>query len=215
MSDIQLEYQYIAIDFQKDFTDEKGLWFIKGNSVDFIKYTLTPFFLENHIKVFEIISDYRLPRNGRKGNGCDPDTFGFESDISPSIKQGKPWIKCMHNPIWTRNNAGAKGVIPGKPYQKPELFDNWLHETIGYPVESKRIILFGETMEICVLATAQELYYRGYNVSMLYEATDPMNERLSEKVFLSQKSSIPVYANIMHFDQLVNIYKRNGAKLII
>ncbi len=201
--------EFISIDFQKDFTDENGIWFNKGSSVPFIKEILIPYFRDKNIIINEIISDYRLPRLGRKGNGCNPDDFGYESEIPSDIKNNKTWIKCMHNPIWTRKNIGKKGTKPGVPYQDPKGFNKWLNKNIGKPSIDKKVILFGETMECCVLATAQELYFRGYDVKLIYEATDPMNERIEYKDFIALNSTLKIYAEVMKFQDLKDMIERD------
>jgi nicotinamidase-related amidase len=196
--------EWIAVDIQKDFTDPKGLWFVKGDSISFIKNTLFPFFYSKRILVSEILSDYRAPRNGKSGLGCDPNQIGFQSELPSDIVKGKPWVKCMHNPLWTRDNAGVPNMMPGKPVQDPNGFNEWLQKQIGKPKANQWIILFGETLEVCVAATAQELNARGYCVKILYEATDPMNERLMNKDWLIDRSTIRMYADIIRFEDVLN-----------
>ena len=196
------EYEFIAVDFQKDFTETNGLCYVDGSSIDFVKHELTAFLLEKNIKAHEIISDYRLPRLSRKISSCDPNTEGFVSELSDEIKYTDPWIKCMHNPLWTRDNIGLKDKEPGIPYQDPVKFDLWLKNHIGFSNDNKEIVIFGLTMEVCVLALAQELYFRGYKVNVLYEATDPMNERMKYKDFIAKHSTLSLYANILSFKEL-------------
>ncbi|MFZ5954879.1 MAG: hypothetical protein ACOYT4_00475 [Nanoarchaeota archaeon] len=62
----------VSVDFQKDFTSEKGHWYKPRPSVKFLKNTFLPFLAKNNIKVAEIISDYRPPRLGDPGKGCYP-----------------------------------------------------------------------------------------------------------------------------------------------
>ena len=175
------QIEFICVDFQKDFVDEQGRSFIHGTSVSFVKNTLIPFLCQRNLLINEITSDYRLPRLGRKTESCAPGTAGFESEIPAELKKGVPWIKCMHSPIWTRKNIGNPLKVAGNPYQDPKAFERWLLSSIGDPGNDKIIILFGETMDCCILATAQELYFRGYKVKVLYEACDPMNERKDYK----------------------------------
>ena len=73
-----LPYKFLSVDLQKDFTREDGIHFKHRPSVMFIEKTLLPFLQENHIKVAEIISDYRQPRPGRKDDFCKPGTKGYE-----------------------------------------------------------------------------------------------------------------------------------------
>lgn len=198
------QYEFISVDYQVEFADPRGKFFCLGNSVSFINTILIPFLKENHIKINEIVSDYRQPRPTKSGNYCDPNDIGYMSLIPEEIKKSV-WVKAMHNPIWIRNNGGIKNASPGYPYPDPEGFTNWILGSIGKPSEDLEVILFGETMEVCVTSLAQELYHRGYRVNILYEATDPMNERLDLKDLMTKRSAITLYADIIRFDELLNL----------
>lgn len=203
-----MNVKFICVDFQKDFSDEKGKWFNRGKSVEFIKKELTNFFRTNNIKVNEIISDYRLPRPRKTEEGCVPGTFGYESDIPNDIKNCNIWIKCMNSPIWVRENIGDKTKQPGMPYQNPEKFNKWLKGNIGNSEDVDLVILFGLTMDCCVLCTAQELNFRGYNVKILYEAVDSMdatNEKYKKQ--LAEKSPILTWAKFITFEELKELIK--------
>ena len=203
-----MNIQFICVDFQKDFSDPRGKWFNGGNSVNFIKEELIPYLKEKEIKINEIISDYRPPRPGKGGIGCIPGTLGYESDIPNDIKNNDIWIKCMNSPIWVRDNIGDKDKIAGQPYQDPEKFNKWLYKNVGKPDNIDLVILFGLTMDCCVLCTAQELYFRGYNVKILYEAVDSMDSENEEyKRQLSEKSPILTWASFITFDELKNLIK--------
>lgn len=162
---------FICVDFQYDFADENGKNCIKGKSTEFIKQALIPFLRENKIKVNEIISDYRLPRGKSSNESCVPGTNGFESLLPQDIKNKDVLIKCAHNPIWTRKNIGIPNAKLGSIYQDPKRLDKWIQSVI--PNDCKTIILFGETMDCCIMNVSQELYFRGFDVKILYEATDP------------------------------------------
>jgi nicotinamidase-related amidase len=171
---------FIIVDFQKDFTESGGAHYKARPCVDFIKGTLVSFLRENHIKMAEIISDYRQPRPGRKGDFCRPGTNGYLSDIPGDVKKSPVWIKAANSPLWTRQHIGEANKQPGLPYQDPAGFDAWLDQTVGKP-EDTDIILCGVTIDRCVLCTAQELYFRGYTVSILDEATDSYSGDQKEK----------------------------------
>ena len=196
-----IDFDLICVDFQRDFADESGINFNKGKSVDFIKNTLIPMLIDKNIKVSEIISDYRLPRGKSKNESCVPGTFGFESLLPKKIRKGEPWIKCMHNPLWTRNNIGRVGTKLGEPYQDHSAFDAWIHEHLT----NKRVVLFGLTTECCVLQVASELYFRGFEVYCIYEATDPMNERLKYKDEIMDHSTFTLYAKTIHFNEFLQM----------
>lgn len=193
-----LNLDFICVDYQYDFVHPNGLNFCKGLSVNFINDELIPYLYNNRIKVSEIISDYRLPRGKSTNESCVPGTNGFNSLLPNKIRKGKQWIKCMHNPIWVRENIGIINTKLGEIYQNPNAFSDWLNENIN----SKNVVLFGETAECCLLQVASELYFRGYNVYILYEATDPMNERLEYKDLIMYHSSISIYAKTINFVQL-------------
>lgn len=178
-------YKFLSVDFQNEFANIKGKWFNGGESIRFIDKKLVPFFKKNKIKVNEIISDYRPPRNSDSGIGCIPGEFGYESTFPKEVREENPWIKCMNSPIWVRKNIGDKDLLPGKPYQDSKSFDNWLKKQFGTPNDDLTIILFGLTLDCCVLATAQELCWRGYKFKILIEATDVMPNK-NQKIIKEQ-----------------------------
>lgn len=196
-----IDFDLICVDFQRDFADENGINSNKGKSVEFIKNTLFPTLIDKNIKVSEIISDYRLPRGKSKNESCVPGTFGYESLLPKELRKGKPWIKCMHNPLWTRNSIGIASAALGKPYQDPLAFDAWIDEHLA----NKRVVLFGLTTECCVLQVASELYFRGFDVYCIYEATDPMNERLKYKDEIINHSTFALYAKTIHFNEFLQM----------
>jgi nicotinamidase-related amidase len=59
-----MKYEFILVDLQNDFASEEGVFFTPKPSVEFLQNTLFPYFEEHSIKVNEIISDYRQPRQG-------------------------------------------------------------------------------------------------------------------------------------------------------
>ncbi len=194
----------ISVDFQKDFTMVGGACYKDRPSVEFVKKTLIPYFTEKQIKIAEIVSDYRQPRNDT-GNVCVPGTIGFESEILAEIKNDSVWIKCMNSPIWVRDNIGIKNAIPGFPYQDPKLFDKWLSQIIGSPEESQDIVLFGLTLDCCVLSCAQELDFRGYKVRILSEATDVYSGDEASKKYLLANVPLRNWAKPLSFNEMQKI----------
>jgi nicotinamidase-related amidase len=203
-----IHIEWVSVDFQREFTDPSGIWYVNGDSPSFVKQTLIPFMREHRIKLSEIVSDYRTPRNGKDGVGCIPGNKGFESEIPNDLIKGTSWVKCMHNPLWIRKNGGIAAMRPGVPYQDPIAFDNWLHHQIGDPTSDLWVVLIGETMEVCVASVAQELNARGYRVKILIEATDPMKERQKVKEWLMTQSSILLYADFISFEALRKEWER-------
>ncbi len=191
---------FISVDFQRDFVDPDGKSPCSGSSPVFITKSLIPWMEENDIEVLEIISDYRLPRGKSKNESCVPGTKGYESLIPAKIKNPDVFIKCMHNPTWMRDNIGDPTQAPSDVYPLPERFTGWVEKHI--PSRKKPIVLFGETMECCILNVSQELYFRGYNVFVLYEASDPMSINQAFKDIIAYNSSLSIYAQTMRFDEL-------------
>lgn len=174
-------YYIISIDYQNDFCTKNGKWYKDRPCQHFIEKELIPFLREHDIKIAEIISDYRLPRPNETVGYCTPGTFGYQSAIPKDVKFDNVWIKCMNSPEWIRNNIGNPNETPGNPHQDPDSFTQWLEKTIGKPDSSNEIVLMGLTLDCCVLCTAQQLYYRGYNVKILKEACDVYDPESAKK----------------------------------
>ncbi|MFA6503229.1 MAG: hypothetical protein WCT45_03185, partial [Candidatus Paceibacterota bacterium] len=162
-------FSFLAVDLQNDFATEGGKHYKIRPSVDFLKTTLFPFLEKQNIKIGEIISDYRQPRGSRRGS-CVPGTWGYESIVPREIVKAQ-WIKCQNSPLWTRENIGDKDKIPGLPYEDPRGLGEWLANNIGNPDEVTPIV-FGLTVDCCVLSTLQELKWRGYHPKVLVEGVD-------------------------------------------
>ncbi|MBU1252091.1 MAG: isochorismatase family protein [Nanoarchaeota archaeon] len=194
----------ISVDFQKDFTSKEGICFRPRKSVRFVKETLVPFLNKNNIKIAEIISDYRQPRPGDRGDCCHPGKEGYESEVPKEVKIKPSWIKCMNSPIWTRRNIGIKDAKPGIPYQDSKKFNQWLSKTIGKPKE-KEVILIGLTTDCCVLCTAQELSWRGYKVRILEEATDTYSGKEKEKAQLLKNPPLINWTKSISWKELKEI----------
>ena len=114
----------------------------------------------------EIVSDYRQPRPGDPRDCCRPGEWGYDSVIPRDVVSEKVWVKTMNSPVWTRDNAGIKDAEPGLPRPDMDAFKSWLEDTIGQPGP---VILVGLTLDRCILSTAQELTYLGYQVKVIEE----------------------------------------------
>lgn len=165
-----MKYEYIAVDLQNDFASSGGRHYQERPSVRFLQETVFPYFQEHGIQINEIISDYRAPRPGYSGKGCAPGTWGYESVVPKELVKSR-WIKSQNSPLWTRANAGVPDKEPGPPVQEVESFTKWLENSIGIPTESIPVV-FGLTVECCVLSTLQELRWRGYAPLVLKEGVD-------------------------------------------
>jgi len=171
----------ISVDLQKDFSSEGGICYRPRPSVIFVNNTLVPFLRAHKIRIAEIISDYRQPRPGDKGDCCRPGEWGYESEIPEDVKLKDSWVKCMNSPVWTRKNIGLAGRRPGLPSQDTDAFGRWLRANIGRPEDVDEVVLIGLTVDCCVLCTAQELSWRGYAVRILEEAVDAYSGNQQEK----------------------------------
>ena len=195
-----MKTKIISIDFQKDFTAEGGVCYKSRPSVDFVKNTLVPFLEKKNLKIAEIISDYRQPRPGDRGDCCRPDEWGYESEIPESVKEKNIWLKCMNSPIWVRDNIGDPTKQPGLPYQDPKKFSEWIEKVIGKP-EDTEVVFIGLTLDCCVLCTAQEFNFRGYQVKILKEAVDTYSGEQNEKEALC-KSPVENWADVISWEEL-------------
>jgi len=168
-------FSFVCVDFQKEFTEPPGSFYKKRPMVKFTKETLIPFFINKKIPVAEIMADYRKPRHGDKNENCVPGTTGFESEL-PDVLKKTPWVKAMNSPVWTRKNAGTVKKTSW-PYPDVDGFEKWLKKN----VKTRDCIIFGLTLDRCLFCTAQELRFRGYNVSVIREACDTHSGLKKEK----------------------------------
>jgi len=195
-----MKTKIVSIDLQNDFTAEGGICYRSRPAVEFIKNSIIPFVAEKNIKIAEIISDYRQPRPGDRGDCCHPGEWGYKSEIPNSVKENNVWIKCMNSPLWIRDNIGDATKQPGLPYQDPQAFSNWINTVVGRP-EDTQILLIGLTLDCCVLCTAQEFNFRGFTVKILKEGVDAYSGDREEKEMLCK---IPVenWAEVVIWDQV-------------
>ncbi len=194
-----MKYEFLAVDIQNDFAAEGGRHYKNRPSIHFDKEILFPFLKEKEVKINEIISDYRQPRPGDRDESCVPGTWGYES-IIPKEQVKTQWIKCMNSPVWVRENIGNPDKKAGLPYQDTKAFGEWLGKNIGKPEEVTPVV-FGLTLDCCVLSTLQELSWRGYYPLVLKEATDHYRatEEAKEAVL---NSPIPNWADVITWQEL-------------
>jgi len=171
--------EFIAVDLQNDFATKGGKWYVPRPAVDFLKQNIFPSFCANKIKVNEIISDYRQPRPGDRGDGCHPGTWGYASVVPDDLRKSL-WVKCMNSPVWVRKNIGNPNATPGLPCPDPEGFKNWLEENVGQP-EAVTPVLMGLTIDCCVLSTLQEINWRGYYPLVIREAVDHVSGKAEDR----------------------------------
>ena len=180
-------FSFICVDFQKEFTSPAGAFYRNRPMTGFLKKTLFPHFLRKKIKVAEIRAAYRKPRFGDKTPHCVPGTKGFISELPEELRKSV-WVKAMNSPVWTRKNAG-KNKPTSQPYASDKKFTAWLKKNIR-----KDCILFGLTLDRCILCAAQELYFRGYRVKILKEACDTFSGSQKEKEILFRLPTVTNWA---------------------
>lgn len=191
--------KFLSVDLQNDFTSEGGKHYTPKASIKFLQEIFFPFIKERGIKISEIISDYRQPRPGDRDESCIPGTWGYGS-IVPKELVGSRWIKCMNSPIWTRENAGNPNKAPGLPYQAPKEFGEWLSENIGERGKVQPIV-FGLTIDCCVLSTLQELSWRGYYPMVLDEGVDHYSGKSEDKK-MALNTVVSNWAKIVNWEKL-------------
>ena len=191
----------LCVDLQNDFASEAGLFYKPRPCVDFILKTLFPSVRDAGEKVAEIVSDYRQPRPGDPRDCCRPGEFGYGSLMPDDVRMGKPWIKSMNSPVWTRENAGIAELSPGIPRPEPDAFKDWLEQVTG---DCKEVVLFGLTLDRCVLATAQELTYFGYEVKILEEATDTASGSAKDKEWMLRNPPLIYWTGSVSWNELTD-----------
>ena len=86
----------------------------------------------------------------------------------------------MNSPIWIRDNIGEKDKKAGLPFPDSKAFGKWIDENIGKPEEIIPVI-FGLTIDCCVLSTIQEFRWRGYEPIIIREAVDHASGKEEDK----------------------------------
>lgn len=194
--------ELLSVDLQNDFTTVGGICFENRPSVGFVKEILVPYIRESGLLINEILSDYRQPRKGDPRYCCKPGDWGFESILPRDIVKDETWIKSMNDPTWVRLGGGDPEREPGEPYQDPAAFDRWIDRNIGSLEDTDMIIVFGLTADRCVLCTAQQLAFRGYDVRVLKEATDVRSGDPVEKETFLMNTPFQYWAEPINFDEM-------------
>jgi len=200
-------YGFIAVDIQNDFATKGGKFYTPKPSIIFLKKKIFPFLKKNHIKINEIISDYRQPRPGDAGEGCIPGKKGYESLVPNNLKKSL-WIKCMNSPIWIRKNIGAIDKKPGLPYPDSKKFGKWIEKNIGQPNDVIPVI-FGLTIDCCVLCVVQEFRWRGFNPIVIKEAVDTSNGNLKDRDLVLEKTALCWWGKTVSWDKFKKELKNN------
>jgi nicotinamidase-related amidase len=191
--------EFIAVDVQNEFASDGGKFYTPKPSIGFLNKILFPYLREHDIKINEIVSDYRQPRPGDGGDGCCPGAWGYESLIPDELRKSL-WVKCMNSPIWIRDGIGNKDTIPGKPFPDSNAFGKWVEENLGTP-DDVRPIIFGLTIDCCVLSTVQEFRWRGFEPIVIREAVDHTSGREDDKNIVLEKTAIRWWARVFDWTE--------------
>jgi len=200
------KYAFIAIDLQNDFGTEGGKFYSPKESKKFLKGIFFPFLSERNIKINEIISDYRQPRPGDRGDCCHPGEWGYQSIIPKELVKSE-WIKCMNSPIWSRENIGLQDKAPGLPYQDITGFSKWLEANVGNPTEATPVLI-GWTIDCCVLSTCQELSWRGYYPTILREGVDHSSGKIKDRNQILI-DPVPNWGNVIEWENLQSLLDKS------
>lgn len=176
-----MSIKILAVDLQNEFAVEGGCLYRPRPCVPFIQTTLLPFVRARGYSIAEIVSDYRVTPPASGAASCVPGEWSYQSIIPADLKHPWVWVKAEPSPAWIREGGGQPETLPGAPYPAPHAFSAWLMATIGPPHPQDEILVVGLMLEICVLATLQELYYRGYRAKVLLEGVDTYMGTLEQK----------------------------------
>ncbi len=193
-----MKYEFVAVDVQNEFASEGGKFYSYKPSVKFLEQVFFPFLKGKDIRINEIVSDYRQPRPGDSGDGCYPGTWGYESLIPLETKKAV-WVKAMNSPIWIRENGGEGDKQPGIPFPDSNLFGKWIEENIGKR-EEVRPVIFGLTIDCCVLCTVQEFKWRGFKPIVIIETVDHASGSLEDRDVILEKSALSWWAEVISFE---------------
>ncbi len=191
------KYEFIVVDVQNDFATKGGKFYTYKPSIIFLRKNIFPYLKEKKIKINEIISDYRQPRPGDLGEGCIPGKWGYKS-IMPKSLQKSLWIKCMNSPIWIRKNIGKPNQKPGLPYPDSKVFGKWIKKNIGKP-ENTIPVIFGLTIDCCVLSTIQEFRWRGFSPVIIREAVDTSSGKIKDRDIVLEKTALRWWGKTMNW----------------
>ena len=205
-----MRIHFLSVDLQYDFTQPGGKHYNpKRSCLKFIRGTLIPYF-EKHVpaeqpteqSLNEIISDYRLPRPGDEYHSCDPGEPGYTSEFASHLLEHQ-WVKCMNSPIFTREGIGRPHAKPGLPYPDGAGFAKWIKQIEPDPACPHMFVIFGLTLECCVLCTAQMLRMLGYNPRILLQATDTYDGNAESKR-LTQRLVVDNWAKAVTWNQVLD-----------
>jgi hypothetical protein len=104
----------------------------------------------------------------------------------------------MNSPIWIRKNIGIKNKNPGLPYPDSKKFGRWIDKNIDSP-KKVRPIIFGVTIDCCVLSTIQEFRWRGYKPIVIREGVGHSSGSERDKKAVLEKSAVSWWAETLNW----------------
>ena len=194
----------LSVDLQNEFSAEGGALYRHRPAVTFLQEIFLPFVRERGYTVAEIISDYRPTPPATGAASCVPGQWGYQSIIPADVKHPWVWVKAEPSPVWIRAGGGQAERPPGAPYTDPQAFGEWLMATLGPPTQEDEIVLVGLMLEICVISTLQELYFRGYRAKVLFEGVDTYAGSLEQKQVLFA-TLFPFWGQATYWQDLIKI----------
>lgn len=199
-----MKYEFIGVDLQNEFATEGGKFYTPKPSVQFLRSILFSYLKEKDFKINEIISDYRQPRLGDGGDGCYPGSWGYQSLIPDELRKSL-WVKSMNSPIWIRDGIGDGSKAPGEPYPDSNAFGAWVEKNIGKPSDTCPVI-FGLTIDCCVLSTIQEFRWRGFRPIVIREAVDHASGKEEDKNIVLEKTAIRWWAQVLNWKEFKELF---------
>lgn len=178
--------QLLSVDLQHEFASPGGRLFPPRDCVAFLTDVVFPAARLRRWPVHEIVADYRDPTKPPSGWHCPPGEWAGTSLVPPDLVAGESWVKAAPSPAWTRAGAGDPPAEPGPVRPDPHGFTEWLGRAVGPPGAAGAVVVVGLMLEVCVLATLQELTFRGYQPKVLLEGVDTYSGDLAEKQALAE-----------------------------
>lgn len=105
----------------------------------------------------------------------------------------------MNSPIWIRKNIGIAKKKPGLPMADSKAFGKWIKKNIG-TLEDTTPVIFGLTIDCCVLSTVQEFRWRGFKPIIIREAVDTSNGIIEDRDIVLEKTALRWWGKTMKWE---------------
>ena len=93
-----------------------------------------------------------------------------------------------------------RGAKCSLPYADSKKFGKWMDKNIGRREDTTPVI-FGLTIDCCVLSTVQEFRWRGFNPIIIREAVDHASGKIEDRDIILEKSGLRWWAETMNWDE--------------